>query len=79
MTCMLTEIYPKDVLIAKIQAIDLKLEKSLQSSKLDSMQASQSFSIMPSELTKQRNYYLRIYQQCYGELKPTYLNARACN
>ena len=75
MTC----IYTEAELLEKIKAIDIKLEKALQSSKLDTMQASQSFSIMPSELTKQRNYYLRMYQQCYGELKPTYLNARACN
>ena len=75
MTC----IYTEAELLEKIKALDIKLEKALQSSKLDTMQASQSFSIMPSELTKQRNYYLRMYQQCYGELKPTYLNARACN
>lgn len=71
-------IYTEAELLEKIKAIDIKLEKAIQSSKLDTSQASQSFSIMPSELTRQRNYYLRMYQQCYGDLKPTYLNARAC-
>jgi len=74
MSCFYTEAE----LIQKIKDIDTKLEKAIQSSKLDTAQASQSFSIMPSELTKQRNYYVRLYTQCYGELKPTFLNARAC-
>lgn len=71
-------IYTEQELIAKIKELDIRLDKSIQSSKLDTNQASQSFSIMTNDIKRQRDYYIRLYTQCYGELKPTFLIAEVC-
>jgi hypothetical protein len=58
-------IYTKDELLIKIKAIDTKLESAVNSSKLDTNQASQSFQVDITKLTDQRNWYYRQLQQFY--------------
>jgi len=74
MTCLYTEAE----LIEKIKALDAQLEKAIQSSKLDTNQGSQSFAIMPSELRRQRAYYLDLLNRCYGRNNVVVLNAERC-
>jgi len=63
---MSLDIYTVEEVIDFIKEIDIKLNQSLKSSKLDTGQASQDFSIDVAELTKQRNYWVQIWRSKTG-------------
>ena len=54
--------YTEAELITKIKSIDLKLEESIASSRLDTSQTSHAFEIQIAELRKQRDYYTGMLQ-----------------
>ena len=54
--------YTEAELIAKIKAIDVKLEEAISSSKLDTSQTSHTFEIQVAELRRQRDYYTGMLQ-----------------
>lgn len=58
-------IYTQTELLIKIKTIDTKLEAPVNSSKLDTNQASQSFQIDITNLKIQRDWYYRMLQQYY--------------
>jgi CHASE1-domain containing sensor protein len=60
-------LYTKDELITKIQAIDTKLEASIMQSKLDTNQASQSFTRENKYLQEQRDRYYTMLMQFYPD------------
>lgn len=50
-------IYTREEVIAKIKAIDTKLEDALEESSIDSMQNRSTYEIDVAELRRQRDYY----------------------
>jgi hypothetical protein len=57
-------VYTKQELIDKIKAIDLKLDKAISESELDTTQNRQTFEIEVKELRVQRDYYKNKLANC---------------
>jgi hypothetical protein len=56
------DIYTLTEITTWIKAIDLKLNKGIVSSELDTGQAEQIFRLSPAQLKEQRNYWVRMYR-----------------
>jgi hypothetical protein len=56
------DIYTEQEIIDNIKAIDLKLNKALSRSELDTTQSEQAFSVNVSNLRQQRDYWVQLYR-----------------
>ncbi len=60
------DIYTIEEITTWIKALDLKLNKGIVSSELDTGQAEQIFRLSPTQLKEQRNYWIRMYNAKTG-------------